>query len=464
MAGIAAGFGAVFGTPLAGAVFALEVVMIGRIEYAALLPCFIAAVAADWTCHAWGIGHTHYRISFLATESSPAAFFHLEPLLLAKVVLASVAFGLASTAFAELSHWLSAQFKRLISYGPLRPAIGGALVIALVYLAGTSDYLGLGVSSPDPEAVSIVSFFHSTDIHYWSWFWKIVFTAVTLSSGFKGGEVTPLFFIGAALGNALAGVLGAPTDLFAALGFVAIFAGATNTPLACTLMGVELFGATHIVYLATACFLAYLFSGHSGIYLSQRVAIPKTTTAGLPPEISLRQVREMRVSGVGELAFKFVERNGFALPIADDQSKSTAMSQSNHKVVSNETGMLRIYLKPADKRKQPGLRGVLFSRPLYRELIDAAKKDGIMNAHAHHTHYGYSNHGKIRAQDPEMVNPELTMCVELIAAKDQLEKFCGVYGHLLVDKVIIYKLIEHWGIDRDDGEKLGSANRFVAAS
>ena len=113
--------------------------------------------------------------------------------------------------------------------------------------------------------------------HAWSWWWKLLFTAVTLGSGFKGGEVTPLFFIGAALGNTLAAVLfGAPVELFAALGFVAVFAGATNTPLACTIMAVELFGTQHLVYYAVACFIAYLFSGHSGIYLSQaRVAMPK---------------------------------------------------------------------------------------------------------------------------------------------------------------------------------------------
>jgi H+/Cl- antiporter ClcA len=292
MAGIAAGFGAVFGTPLAGAVFALEVLMIGRMEYEALLPAFIAAAAGDWTCHAWGVGHTHYQIHFLASSTSPSAFFHLEPLLLLKVIVAAAAFGMASTFFAELSHRLNAMFKRLIPYGPLRPAVGGLLVIGLFFLVGTSDYLGLGVSSPDPQAVTIVSLFQPPEIHYWSWFWKIIFTAVTLSAGFKGGEVTPLFFIGAALGNALAGVLGAPTDLFAALGFVAIFAGASNTPLACTLMGVELFGATHVIYIATACFLAYLFSGHSGIYLSQRIAVPKTGAGTLPPAISLRHMRE----------------------------------------------------------------------------------------------------------------------------------------------------------------------------
>jgi len=451
MAGIAAGFGAVFGTPLAGAVFALEVLTIGRIEYEALLPCFIAAVAGDWTCHAWGIGHTHYHIDFLITEAAPSAFFHLDPWLLAKVVIASAAFGLASTVFAEFSHWLSGMFKRIIPYGPLRPAVGGMLVIGLFFIVGSSDYLGLGVSSPDPKAVTIVSLLTSTDIHSWSWLWKIIFTAVTLSSGFKGGEVTPLFFVGAALGNAIAGVLGAPTDLFAALGFVAIFAGATNTPLACTLMGVELFGATHIVYLATACFLAYLFSGHSGIYLSQRIGIPKSSSSALPPEITLRHVREMQVSAVGELTASFTKPSG-AIPGVPNPSEPDTMPHRKHKVVPREIGMLRIYLKPADKRKQPGIRGFLAARPLYRELIDAAKKDGIMNAHAHHTHYGYSNHGKVRASDPELGSPDLTMCIELIAPKAQLDIFCRTHGELLKDKVIIYKHIEHWDIHGEDVE------------
>ncbi|MES2573282.1 MAG: voltage-gated chloride channel family protein [Verrucomicrobiota bacterium] len=273
MAGVAAGFGAVFGTPLAGTVFALEVLMIGRVEYEALLPCLIAAVAGDWTCHSWGIAHTQYQVLFL-----PGArpFFHTDPWLLLKVAVAAVAFGWASTLFSRLLHLTGALVRKWIPFAPWRPVAGGLLVIALFLAAGTPDYLGLGVWSPDPNALTIPSFFTATQNHGWSWLWKIVFTVATLGAGFKGGEVTPLFFIGAALGNALSGVLGAPADLFAALGFIALFAGATNTPLACTIMGVELFGSTHIVYMATACFLAYFFSGHSGIYLSQTIAVPKT--------------------------------------------------------------------------------------------------------------------------------------------------------------------------------------------
>lgn len=296
MAGIAAGFGAVFGTPLAGTIFAMEVLTIGRIEYQALVPCLTAAILGDWACHAWGVGHTHYEIAFQHTDVAPAAFFHLSTTMLLKVVVASIAFGLAGTLFAELSHGLSAIYKKLIPYAPLRPAAGGVLVIALFWLVGTPDYLGLGVWSKDPHAITLLSFFHSDVIHPWSWLWKIIFTVVTISAGFKGGEVTPLFFIGAALGNALAGVFHAPPDLFAALGFIAVFAGAANTPLACTVMGVELFGGTHMVYFATACFLAYVFSGHSGIYLSQRVGIPKSRRHSRHSGIPLRQIHSERTA------------------------------------------------------------------------------------------------------------------------------------------------------------------------
>ncbi len=289
MAGVAAGFGAVFGTPVAGAVFAIEVLTIGRMHYGALLPCFLASVTADWTCHAWGIGHTQYAIGF-------GGAFKIDALVLAKVVVAAGAFGIVAALFSELSHTLHGWFKRLVPSAPLRPLLGGVLVIGLTLLLGTRDYLGLGVTNPDPKAVSIVSFFTSPEIHPWAWWWKILFTAVTLGSGFKGGEVTPLFFIGAALGNALAGLMGAPTDLFAALGFVAVFAGATKTPLACTVLGIELFGGEHAVYLATACFIAYRCSGCSGIYLSQRVAQPGNDGSPASPDPTVREIRGKRGS------------------------------------------------------------------------------------------------------------------------------------------------------------------------
>jgi H+/Cl- antiporter ClcA len=279
MCGMAAGFGAVFGTPIAGAVFAMEVLAIGRIKYDALMPCFIASVLADITCSAYGIHHTRYSIAFSEHTAVKEAYkwlpyLHFDFLLLFKVIIAGAAFGLVGNLFARMSHFIKDRLNRYVHNKWIIPVIGAAFVIGTSYALGTFDYLGLGVTAPQ-NGVSIVSAFQANGADTWSWFWKLLLTAATLSTGFKGGEVTPLFFIGATLGNTLAVISGSPVDLFAGLGFLAVFAGATNTPLACTLMGVELFGSNNVVYYAVACFTAYYFSGHSGIYGSQRVAVSK---------------------------------------------------------------------------------------------------------------------------------------------------------------------------------------------
>jgi len=262
LAGIAAGFGAVFGTPVAAAIFALEVLFVGRINHEALLPCFLAGILADITCSAWGIHHTRYHISSFAEDSTG----HV--LLLAEVLASGICFGLIAWLFSKASHTVKYYSDRLITVKWLIPFTGGCLIIALTYIIGTRDYLGLGVTNAG--GASIVSSFAYGGAGYLSWFWKLLFTVITLGMGFKGGEVTPLFFIGAALGNTIAVLTGAPTDLMAGLGFIAIFAGATKTPIACTIMGVELFGGQHILYYAVACFTAYYFSGRSGIYPAQR--------------------------------------------------------------------------------------------------------------------------------------------------------------------------------------------------
>jgi H+/Cl- antiporter ClcA len=304
MCGVAAGFGAVFGTPLTGAVFAMEVLSIGRMDYRAALPCLIAAISGDFVCdkilwHWFHLQHQPYRI---AVASAP----HFDAILLGKVIVASAFFGLASVAFAELTHGLAHVFKKFVPWPVARPALGGVIVVALTLLIGRTDYLGLGVKTPG--AVCIVSAFEPGGAGIFSFGWKILFTAVTLGSGFKGGEVTPLFFVGATLGNTMSRVLSAPTDLMAGLGFVAVFAGATNTPLACTIMGIELFGAGPVVYLATACFLAYLFSGHTGIYLSQHIGAAKT---GRPTKaVSLRDARTLAYEDPGDIDPESPEEEG----------------------------------------------------------------------------------------------------------------------------------------------------------
>jgi H+/Cl- antiporter ClcA len=242
MAGISAGFASVFGTPLAGAVFGIEVLAIGVIDYEAIAPCFIAAFIGDLATRAWAVQHTIYRV----TET-----------------LAGAAFGLTGMAFARATHAVGHFFKKHISWAPLRPFTGGIVVALAVLAIGTTRYIGLGIPT-------IVEAFGTRQPPYY-WLAKFLFTAVTLGAGFKGGEVTPLFFIGATLGNALSWIMPLPPGLLAGMGFVAVFAGAANTPIASTLMAIELFGAEAGAYAGIACVFSYLFSGHAGIYHAQRI-------------------------------------------------------------------------------------------------------------------------------------------------------------------------------------------------
>lgn len=274
--GISAGFASVFGTPLAGAVFALEVMIIGRMRYDALLASVLGAVIADYACNLWQVHHTHYGVH-LAPELAPL------PILYA--IIAGLCFGLAGLAFSKATHFFSKLFKN-INWPPLRPVIGGAVVAVAVFAIGTTKYIGLGVPT-------IVDAFHMP-LNWYDFAVKLVFTAFTLGAGFKGGEVTPLFYIGAALGNALVWFLPMPTELLAGMGFVAVFAAATNTPIACTLMAVELFGATGAVYFGIACVVAYMFSGHSGIYGEQIVGSPKHFLFGIDKGKTLTNIESLR--------------------------------------------------------------------------------------------------------------------------------------------------------------------------
>jgi H+/Cl- antiporter ClcA len=273
MAGISAGFASVFGTPLAGAVFGLEVLAIGRLRYDALLACLAAALAGDQVCLLWGhllgIHHTHYVVSAVPALA-------LWPLV--AVAIAGALFGLAGKLFADCTHALSGWMKRRVAYGPLRPLLGGCVVAAAVLALGADRYIGLGI--PTIQAA------FAQPLAPWDFGGKMVFTVMSLGTGFKGGEVTPLFYIGATLGNALAPLLHLPFSLLAGVGFVAVFAGAANTPIASTLMAMELFGAETGVYAAVGCVLAYLFSGHTGIYRAQRIGQGKH--AALPDAAETR--------------------------------------------------------------------------------------------------------------------------------------------------------------------------------
>lgn len=260
IAAIAAGFGSVFGTPLAGAIFGLEVFIIGRLKYDAIFPAFAAAIIADFVTKLWHTNHTHYQINLI-----PALSF----LNIIYAILAGIAFGLCAATFTKTIHYISSIFKSKISFPPFRPLVGGILVAIAVWIIGTTKYIGLGIPT-------IVDSFNQ-QLPAYDFVLKMAFTIITLAASFKGGEVTPLFFIGATLGNALSYVIPLPTGLLAGMGFVAVFAGATNTPLACSMMAIELFGSDCGVYVAIACVVAYLISGHNSIYGKQVIGEPKHT-------------------------------------------------------------------------------------------------------------------------------------------------------------------------------------------
>lgn len=272
-AGMAGGFGSVFGTPIAGAIFGLEVICVGRIEYEALLPALVASLVGDWVTR---LGIVH------ATYAHPSALA-LSPALLGKWVVVGAAVAAATVAFVELTHFLKKRLERRAPALAVRMFFGGLAVVGMWKLVGTGDYLGLGVPT-------IQRAFLDPGLPGGAFALKLVFTAVTLGAGFLGGEVTPLFFVGATLGNVLGRLLGIPLPLAAGVCMAALFGAAANTPLALSVMAVELLGANVFPHVVVVSVVAYLLTGHRGIYPAQRIARLKHGGPFLRRAVPLREL------------------------------------------------------------------------------------------------------------------------------------------------------------------------------
>jgi H+/Cl- antiporter ClcA len=252
--GISAGFASVFGTPLAGALFALEVLYFSKISFKSIVLSFLVAYVAHFTVEFWHVKHTHYHIPVVPS---------ITLINLGWIIIVAILFGLASMLFSRTTHFWGSLFSKTIPYPPFRPFVGGLILAVAIFTIGTTKYIGLGVPT-------IVDSF-STPNDWFDFLLKILFTGFTLGAGFKGGEVTPLFFVGATLGSALSLVVPLPIALLAGMGFVAVFSGATHTPIACTVMGMELFGLESGLFIGIACLVAYFCSGSIGIYNAQIV-------------------------------------------------------------------------------------------------------------------------------------------------------------------------------------------------
>ena len=271
--GVSAGFASVFGTPIAGAIYGVEMLAIGRIRHDFLFPGIVAGVTSFFVSRWWGLPYPDYHIVFEANFTQ---------LLFLKTVLIGVLCGIVASWFVELLHLARKLFdalrERLALWPPLVPMLGGVLLVLLVTVLPT-DYLGL--SLPLMERA-----LHGEPMPYLGFLWKALLVAITLGSGFYGGIATPQFVIGAVTGGAFAPWLGLAPAQGAAVGMVAVVAGASNTPLAALLMGIELFGGGSAWYVAGACVAAYLMIGHRSVYPAQQLAYAKSgwlaTRQGLP--------------------------------------------------------------------------------------------------------------------------------------------------------------------------------------
>lgn len=259
MSGISGGFGSVFGTPLAGTIFGMEVSSIGVIKYESLIPCFVASFVGDIVAQSLKVTHTKYLV-----DSIPKVTF----IVIVKVIIASILFGLIAMLFSEMIHFFKRNFAKYIKNPYYRPIIGGLIIVILTVLVKTSIYNGIGtdtIKASFLEKVPSIAFLG-----------KIIFTSISLGAGFQGGEVTPLFYAGSTFGNFLSPILNLPISFLAALGLIGVFAGASNAPIACFILGIEMFSSSGAVFYFISAIISYMFSGHHGIYTSQIVATAKS--------------------------------------------------------------------------------------------------------------------------------------------------------------------------------------------
>ncbi len=272
--GISAGFAAVFGTPISGAIFGLEVLYVGAVMYDVMLPSFISGIVAYQVCTSLGITYFHSHINFVPVFSN--SFFLI-------VLVGGVVFGSISFLFIEtfqMSERLVLKWK-MNEY--IKNMAGGAILVALIFIFSTK-YTGLGVET-------IEKYLNGQGSAFWyDFLLKIVFTVITLSFGGSGGVVTPMFFIGAAAGSFFATLLHVDNATFAGIGMVSLLSGAANTPIAASIMGLELFGPVVAPYAAISCVISFLMTGHRSIYPSQILSTTKTSSMEVSVGKEMHQV------------------------------------------------------------------------------------------------------------------------------------------------------------------------------
>ena len=258
MCGMSAGFAALFGTPLAAAIFAMEVISVGIMHYAALVPCTLAAIIGYGISGKFHISPTSFHLTNIPTLSVYITF---------KVILLALLGALLSMIFCQSLHTSSKLYKKCFPNPYVRIITGGCLILFLTLICGTTDYLGAGMP--------IITAALEDQIVPWAFLLKLIFTAITLGAGFKGGEIVPAFFVGATFGHTVGGLLGLSPSFGASIGLIALFCGVTNCPITTFILSLELFGTQGSLFFMLACAVSYMTSGYQGLYSKQKIMYSK---------------------------------------------------------------------------------------------------------------------------------------------------------------------------------------------
>lgn len=261
MCGMSAAFAALFGTPMAAAIFSMEVISVGIMQYSALVPCVIASLSAFSVAQAFGVGQELFLVSHVPNFTIFSA---------TKVTILAVLCAVLSIAFCVMLHQTEHLYKKLFKNPYLRVIVGGCLIIILTLLVGDQTYNGTGMHVIEEAMEGHV-------IPY-AFLLKMLFTAITIGAGYKGGEIVPSFFIGATFGCLFGNIIGFAPDLCAAVGMASLFCGVTNCPITSLLISFELFGYDGMPYYLLAVAFSYMLSGYYGLYSSQRIMYSKYRT------------------------------------------------------------------------------------------------------------------------------------------------------------------------------------------
>lgn len=269
MCGMSGAFAALFGTPLTSAIFSMEVISVGIMYYSAIVPCLISAVIGSEIAKAFGIAPTFFKIDVIPS---------VDMFTIGKVIVLGAICAVVSYIFCKTIHSSAIVYSKYFKNPFVKIAVGGILVASLTFVIGTTDYNGAGMDI-------IAKAISNGEVKPTAFIMKIIFTAITLGAGYKGGEIVPAFFTGATLGAFVSQFLGLPSGFGGALGLIGLFCAATNCPLTSTIISIELFGAKGVIYFAIIAGVSYMLSGYHGLYSAQKIMYSKVKAEYINKEI-----------------------------------------------------------------------------------------------------------------------------------------------------------------------------------